>query len=252
MKWREGMYKAIVSSDWNECLAPTNPFDPISFVYPDFKPQLGEIFREYTGNQISLSEASQRIKGMLPSPLTEEQMDAYLDVHFAAYRGVPELISWCNSQNILFVINTTGMQGYFQRVFRRGLLPDGPVVCANPLIRYQDDILSPLYDVIETKDKGRNTETIMGALGVSTGRVIVIGDSGGDGPHFEWGASVGATLIGSMTKWSLESYCRQRGISIDVYFGLIYGKGEKRDAEKEKNIDFMKLSPVISEIVENK
>ena len=33
-------YKAIISSDWNECLAPTGPFDPIAFVYPEIKPRL--------------------------------------------------------------------------------------------------------------------------------------------------------------------------------------------------------------------
>jgi hypothetical protein len=26
--------KAIVASDWNECLAPCGPFDPIPFAYP--------------------------------------------------------------------------------------------------------------------------------------------------------------------------------------------------------------------------
>jgi len=26
-------YKALVSSDWNECLAPCGPLDPISLVY---------------------------------------------------------------------------------------------------------------------------------------------------------------------------------------------------------------------------
>ncbi len=30
-------YKAIISSDWNECLAPSGPFDPIAFVVPGAK-----------------------------------------------------------------------------------------------------------------------------------------------------------------------------------------------------------------------
>lgn len=242
-------YRAIVSSDWNECLAPTNPFDPISFVYPQLQPQLAEIFAAYTGNRITLSEATGRVSDMLASTLTEEQMDAYLDAHFATYQGVPELIQWCISENILFVINTTGMQGYFQRVFRKGLLPEGPLVCANPMVRYPDDILSPMYEVIETKDKGRNTETIMHAAGLSPQEVVVVGDSGGDGPHFAWGASMGATLIGSMTKWSLETFCRQNRIPIHLHFGLTYGEGEKRDVEREMIVDFMELAPILEEIL---
>ncbi|MGA8831743.1 MAG: hypothetical protein ACLQT6_17200 [Desulfomonilaceae bacterium] len=46
-------YKAIVSSDWNECLAPSGPFDPISFTYPDLEPELSDLFAQYTGNQKS-------------------------------------------------------------------------------------------------------------------------------------------------------------------------------------------------------
>jgi 2-hydroxy-3-keto-5-methylthiopentenyl-1-phosphate phosphatase len=252
MKLEKGKYRAMVSSDWNECLAPTNPFDPISFVYPDLEPQLAGIFREYTGNRITLSEATGRISRMLPSALSEEQMDAYLDAHFAAYRGVPQLIEWCNGENILFVINTTGMQGYFQRVFRKALLPDGPVVCANPMVAYEDDVLYPMYEVIETQDKGTNTETIMRSMDLSPDKVIVVGDSGGDGPHFEWGASAGATLIGSMTKWSLEKYCRQRRIPIHVHFGITYGQGEKRDVDQEMAVDFMELAATIGDTLNRK
>ncbi len=34
-------YKAMVSSDWNECLAPCGPFDFISFAYPRLEAELG-------------------------------------------------------------------------------------------------------------------------------------------------------------------------------------------------------------------
>ena len=116
-------YKAIVSSDWNECLAPCGPFDFISFNYPQLTAELETIFKQYTGNVISLGEAVGQIQKLLPAPITEKQMDNYLDDSFSTYKGVPELIEWCLSNNILIMINTTGMIGYFQRVFAKNLLP---------------------------------------------------------------------------------------------------------------------------------
>jgi hypothetical protein len=89
----------------------------------------------------------------------------------------------------------------------------------------------------------------MRGAGVSPQKVVVVGDSGGDGPHFEWGAALGATLVGSMTKWSLETYCRDRGIRIHEHFGLVYGEGENRDPGKEKTVDFMGLVRIIEEIL---
>ena len=94
------MYNAIVSSDWNECLAPCGPFDCISFNYPQFTSELETIFRQYTGNHISLGDAARQIQTLLPAAITIEQMDAYLDHSFLTYRGVPELIEWCLSQGI--------------------------------------------------------------------------------------------------------------------------------------------------------
>ncbi|MBW2430111.1 MAG: hypothetical protein JRF56_14215, partial [Deltaproteobacteria bacterium] len=129
-------YKAIVSSDWNECLAPCGPFDFISFNQPDIRSKLSAIFRQYTANQIPLSEACGKIRKLMPNPVTPQQMDAYLDESFATYPGVPELIEWCLRENILFMINTTGMIGYFQRIFAKGLLPRVPVISAHPMIRY--------------------------------------------------------------------------------------------------------------------
>jgi 2-hydroxy-3-keto-5-methylthiopentenyl-1-phosphate phosphatase len=202
MKTRHRKYRAVISSDWNECLAPCGPFDSISFVYPHLEPELSEIFREYTSNKFSLSQAARRITAMIPAPITEEQMDSYLDECFETYRGVPELMEWCEKKDILFMINTTGMQGYFQRVIAKALLPKLPIVSASPTIRFTVRDNDPsFYDLVEIHDKPKNTETVIRGFGVPPGRAILMGDSGGDGPHFKWGARVGAFLIGSMTKW---------------------------------------------------
>lgn len=244
-------YEAILSSDWNECLAPTGPFDPIAFHYPGFGPQLDLIFKEYTGNRIPLSEALRRIHSLLPDPFTEDQMDAYLDASFSAYRGVPDFIDWCLAHDILFMINTTGFQGFFQRVFAKGLVPTVPAVSAHPMIRYAKGTADPALtmDLMEIHDKAKNTQVLMRELGIPVDRVIVMGDSGGDGPHFQWGAKAGATLIGSMTKRSLEEYCRDRGIAINVRFGLSYGQGQARDKVGELTVDFMGLTSVIEDIL---
>jgi 2-hydroxy-3-keto-5-methylthiopentenyl-1-phosphate phosphatase len=237
----------MISSDWNECLAPCGPFDPIAFAYPEQEADLSGIFRLYTGNQITLSEATRRIGGLLPNPITEKQMDAYLDASFVTYRGVVDLFRWCTKHDILFMINTTGMQGYFQRAKAKGLLPQGIVVAANPMISYEGHA-SEMYEVREIEDKAKNTERVMRRYSISPNKVILIGDSGGDGPHFEWGASVGAYLVGSMTKPSLESYCRKKAIKINARFGLTYSEGEKRDLEREMEVDFMGLASVIGEV----
>jgi hypothetical protein len=234
----------MISSDWNECLAPCGPFDPIAFAYPELDGELSGIFRMYTGNQISLSEATRRIGGLIPESLTEKQMDAYLDARFATYRGVVDLIWWCAKNQVLFMINTTGMQGYFQRAMVKGLLPQGVKVAANPMISYPGQG-TEMYEVREIENKAKNTETVMRAHGISPNKVIVIGDSGGDGPHFAWGASVGAHLIGSMTKPSLEKYCMEKGIEISARFGVTYSEGEKRDPAREMEVDFMGLVAVV-------
>ena len=80
-------------------------------------------------------------------------------------------------------------------------------------------------------------------------KIILMGDSGGDGPHFEWGAGIGAFLIGSMTKPSLQEYCQSKSILIDCRFGFTYAQGEKRDPEKELQIDFMGLTSPIAEFL---
>jgi hypothetical protein len=244
-----GAYIAIISSDWNECLAPTGPFDPIVFHHPALKSQLEEIFKEYTGNRIVLGEAMGRIEKLVPGLLSEGQMDAYLDASYRIYRGVAGLIEWSLSKNILFMINTTGFQGFFQRAFAKGLIPTVPALSAHPLVRFDRSSSDPdsILDLFETTDKAKNTAAVMKRFSVPPEKVILIGDSGGDGPHFEWGATAGATLVGSMTKGSLYGFCSSRGIQIDVHFGLSYDQGGERDLDLEMGVDFMALAPMLEE-----
>ena len=178
-------------------------------------------------------------------------MDAYLDKAFTTYPGVANLIEWCLSKNILFVITTTGMIGYFQRVFAKGLLPRVPVISAHPLVRFSESSSDPrhIYDLFETGDKAKNTETAIHSFGISFDRVILMGDSGGDGPHFEWGSKTGAFLIGSMTKASLNNYCRKKNIIINLRFGIDCTKNGKRDVQKEMQVNFMDLADTIEEVV---
>lgn len=245
-------YKAIVSSDWNQCLAPCGPFDFIAFNYPELESDLESIFKQYTDNIISLGESNRHIQNLLPGPITEEQMDTYLDKSFITYKGVPDLIEWCLNHDILFMINTTGMIGYFQRIFFKSLLPTVPVLSAHPMMRFSERETDPnyLYDLLEIQDKRKNTETVTRMFNISPEKIILMGDSGGDGPHFKWGAKIGAFLIGSMTKPSLESYCQTKGINIDLRFGLSYTSDAKKDPDKEMQIDFMDLSSILQEWLE--
>ncbi len=48
---------------------------------------------------------------------------------------------------------------------------------------------------------------------------FLIGDSGGDGPHFVWGRQNGCVLIGCMAKPSLKSFCNKHGVEIDHFVG---------------------------------
>jgi 2-hydroxy-3-keto-5-methylthiopentenyl-1-phosphate phosphatase len=246
-----GKYNAMVSSDWNGCLAPCGPFDFISFAYPRFKSDLSTIFRQYTGNLISLGEAVGQIRELMPEPITSDQMDAYLDESFTTYTGVPELIEWCSSHNILFMLNTTGVIGYFQRVFAKELLPPVTVVSAHPLIRYPQNTNGScrFCELLETQDKSKNTAKVARSLAIPAAKIILLGDSGGDGAHFEWGAANGAFLVGSMTKPSLDEYCREKDIEIDLRFGLDYSRRERRNPQEESQVNFMDLATTIEEIV---
>jgi hypothetical protein len=247
-------YRALVSSDWNECLAPCGPFDAIAFNHPELEPKLTAVFRQYTGNEITLGEAARQIRGMLPKPFTQEQMDAYLDGTFKTYTHVPELMAWCRSRGILFMINTTGSIGYFQRVFAKGLLPRVSVLSAHPMIRFPETRSDPerMYDLYETPDKGVNTETAAKTFNIPSDRIILMGDSGGDGPHFAWGHRRGAFLIGIMTKPSLDGFCRDKGIPLHLKFGVRYDQGNGKDLSKEMKVDFMQLSLVFEKILAGK
>jgi len=198
-----------------------------------------------------LGIAVEKIQRLLPEPVTPEQMDAYLDTSFVTYTGVGDLIEWCLSNSILFMINTTGVIGYFQRVFARGLLPRVPVLSAHPMIRFPRGSSDPCHvcRVLETRDKGINTDSVIRSLKIPARKTILLGDSGGDGPHFEWGSHAGAFLVGSMTKPSLDSYCREKNIFIDLRFGPDYSRGESMNLKKEMQVNFMDLTTAIEEIM---
>ena len=249
MESKTKKYKAIISSDWSECLAPCSPFDFISFNYPQLTSRLEAIFKQYTGNHISLGQAARQIQKMLPDPITENQMDAYLDHSFSTYPGVPELIEWCLRKDILFMINTTGMAGYFQRICAKGLLPELPLLSAHPMVRYPQQNSDPdhIYTLFEIKDKAKNTQAAIKAHRIPPNKIVIMGDSGGDGPHFEWGTKVNAFLIGSMTKASLENYCLAKNIKINFKFGISYAHNQNKDLKKEMQVNFMDLSSCIGE-----
>lgn len=240
-------YRAMISSDWNQCLAPCGPFDAIAFSYPELESDLAAVFRRYTGNEIPLAEATAAIEGMLPAPLTEVRMDAYLDADFSVYRGVFELIRWATQNRVLLMINTTGMLGYFQRMFARDLLPAVPVLAAHPMIRYAAARTDPklVCKLLEITDKPVHTETVARRFSIPFSRIAVIGDSGGDGPHFAWAAEKGAARIGSMTKASLAAFCSREKIPIDLQFGISYAPGQTRDEAAEAAVDFRRLIPFL-------
>lgn len=243
-------FKAIISSDWNECLAPCGPFDFISFNYPDLEPGLRNIFKQYTSNVISLGEATKQLKEILPGTLNQDMMDNYLDNFLMVYPGLPDFIEWCLKKDILFMINTTGVIGYFQRVLAKKLLPKIPVLSAHPLIQYPVSSSDPdlVYELLEIEDKGLNTNKAARYFQIDPKHIALIGDSGGDGPHFEWGAKQGAFCLGSMIKPSLEAYCKNNGISIYYRFGHSYREGEAISRSKEMEYHFSELQPIIQEI----
>jgi hypothetical protein len=119
------------------------------------------------------------------------------------------------------------------------------------MIRYPELKSDPthVYELIETRDKGQNTAAVANSLGIQAAKIILMGDSGGDGPHFQWGAESGAFLIGSMTKASLDSYCREKGIVINLRFGLDYSQNDRKGLQEELRIDFRGLRSKIEKII---
>lgn len=229
-------YRALFSSDWSECLAPSGPFDCIFFNYPHLEEPLTTIFRQYTSNQIRLSQAIERIEAMMPGPITEAMMDNYLEVSYDTYPGAAEFIRWCQDNDILFMLNTTGMKGYYQRVLAKGWLPSMPALSAHPFIRYPEGPTDPetFLPLMEIQDKATNSAAVAEKYGIPAGRIIIMGDSGGDGPHFAWGAQIGALLIASRPKPSLEKYCADRNIVIHHRIGT---------ADTPEKGNFMEMVP---------
>jgi hydroxymethylpyrimidine pyrophosphatase-like HAD family hydrolase len=52
------------------------------------------------------------------------------------------------------------------------------------MIRYPDRESDPayMYDLLEIQDKAKDTEAVIRSLDIPPEKVILIGDSGGDGP----------------------------------------------------------------------
>ena len=243
-----GSYRGLISSDWSECLSPNGPFDFMAHVYPQLESDLSAIFRQYTSNQISLGEAMRRCQRLLPAPISQEQMDAYLGAHFKHYTGVPELMEACLSKNILFMINTTGSHGYFERAIAKKLLPCPTALSAHPEITFGTETDSYAYYALhEITDKPVNTEKAAKHFQIAPQNIIVVGDSGGDGPHFKWAADQKAYRMASMAKPSLKEYCGKHQIDVDHYFGLSYEARESRREADEMQVDFRELLPFIIE-----
>jgi len=242
-------YRGLISSDWSECLSPSGPFDFMSFIYPHLTSELSVIFRQYTANMIALSEAMQHCHELLPAPLSVDQMDAYLDAQFAHYTGVPELIEACLSRNILFMINTTGSRGYFQRVFFKKLLPRVSALSAQPGLTFPTTESDPeiIFDLQEIADKPVNTALAARHFQIAPQKILVMGDSGGDGPHFKWAAEKNAIRVASMAKPSLKDFCAGQQLGIDHYFGISYQDREPRRVADEMLVDFRDLLSYISD-----
>lgn len=240
-------YSGMVSSDWSQCLSPNGPFDVLTFHYPDLQADLEKIFTRYTGNAIPLGRAMDLVNDVLPAWPTASQMDDYLKARFDIYPGVRKLIDWCGKNHILFMINSTGFTGYFQRAIELGLLPAISALSAHPNLRFNAGPKDPhhILDLFEVEDKARNTGALADKFSIPRNRIVVMGDSGGDGPHFEWGAKAGATLIGSMAKPSLRRYCHDRGIRVHHLFGHIYEDGETITPDSENGYDHLNLSSII-------
>jgi len=221
----------------------------MSFIYPGLTSELVSIFKQYTGNEIALSEAMKRCRGLLSAPVSVDQMDAYLDEQFAHYTGVPELIEACLSRNILFMINTTGSMGYFQRVFFKKLLPRVSALSAHPGLVFPAGESDPktLFELQEISDKPVNSALTAKKFKIPPQNILVMGDSGGDGPHFKWASDRKAVRVASMAKPSLKLFCAGEQIEIDHFFGISYREGQPRRHAEEMRVDFRELVTFIDD-----
>ncbi|MEF8824218.1 MAG: hypothetical protein V5B78_09345 [Desulfohalobiaceae bacterium] len=240
-------FRYLVASDWSECLSPNGPFDALIHTWPELEPDLTRIFSAYTSNEISLSSAVEKIKALLPGELSVEAMDAFLEEKFAAYANLSGLIQRCLERGIAFMINSTGPIGYFQRALAGGFVPGFPLLSAHPFLRYPPFETDPdhVFELFEIEDKGKNTQAALNALGIPPHRTAVLGDSGGDGPHFAWAAENGALRVGVNPKASLERYCAERGITIHARAGIAYSPGQPRDREAEAKTDLNEVCDIL-------
>lgn len=240
-------FRYLVASDWSECLSPNGPFDALIHTWPDLEQDLTRIFSAYTSNAISLSSAVEQIKALLPGELSAEAMDAFLEEKFAAYANLSGLIHRCLERGIAFMINSTGPIGYFQRAIARGFLPRIPLLSAHPFLRYSPSPTDPehVFELREIEDKGNNTRAALNELGIPPHRTAVVGDSGGDGPHFAWAAENGALRVAVNPKASLERYCAERGITIHARAGIAYRPGQPRDPEAEAQTDLNEVLDIL-------
>jgi hypothetical protein len=136
------------------------------------------------------------------------------------------------------------MMGYFQRARVKRLLPALDAVSAHPMLRFASvpGVEISFHDLYEIEDKPKNTQKVMERFHLPASRLFILGDSGGDGPHFAWGAARGAHLVGCMTKPSLKAYCRKHHIRLNLDFGLSPPPGEPRDPQSEMGFDYMELA----------
>ena len=148
------------------------------------------------------------------------------------------------------MVNTTGSIGYFQRVLAKKLIPSIPLLSAHPSTCYAKGKSDPEYvlQLFEVRDKGPNTQQAISVMNLSSPKIVLMGDSGGDGPHFQWGAANNAFLIGSLTKPSLKRYCRMNGIRMDLMFGAACDAAGDKNQKAETGIDFRELMPVIADV----
>ncbi len=244
-------YIGMVTTDWSECLAPCGPFDMITYHYPHLLDRVEDIFRGYTGNDMTLAEAVVKIDELLPAPMGKGQMDAYLESDFEVYADVMAFRAWCRDNDILFMINSTGAMGYFQRVFAKGLLTPPEVLAAHPMVRFEAESSDPqiILPIREIDDKPLHSAAMAKRFGIPHQRIVVIGDSGGDGSHFQWGARIGATLIASLAKSSLLDYCRNRNIEIHHHWNPGHSRDDGRENRPSGRFDLDQLIRVIQQIM---
>ena len=119
------------------------------------------------------------------------------------------------------------------------------------MIRYTAGSHDPeiILPIQEISDKPIHTAVIARRFQIPDEHIVVIGDSGGDGPHFNWGARIGATLIASLAKDSLLSYCRERRIDIHHHWNPGAFAGAEEASVQSKPLSLDQLFKVIMQVM---